>query len=645
MKRMLKGFFSLVLLASTVAALRGVDSDDTTACFGNPFFYPRSQSENAARDMVGWQTHINRYDMDCFYAAFAITPEYTRSFRPNNIATFLFGNDLVQVTNPNDTDDTISALKISGSAVTGRAATDWLADYFGLGDQFSSTVSFKPRISNFLVDFALYMGFDEWCPGLFFRIHAPVVATRWSLNAEESNINIPNTNGYYAGYMSNDVITTGLPTSWIQYMQGGVTFGDMSDPMKYGLLPGKANASDPDDAGKKTLKKTRLSDIQAELGWNFWSCEDYNVGIGIRGAAPTGNRPEAVYLFEPIVGNGHFWELGAGINTMAVLWRGCDEDKFFAVYADANVTHLFKTKQTRSFDFVNKPNSRYALVEEFTSTVGNLLQGNPTANIARPVPTPPAGGSVSATAQYNGKLHPAINITTMDVDVSVGVQGDFALKFSYYSCGLELDLGYNLWGRTGEKFKLKNDPIGTNKYALKGDAFIYGFDRGDQPATGANLGAVALSASESKSDIHGGTNFTTANGINGFFNAGVDTPLFAYGTAQNPALQANVDALQNDPTTLTPGQTRSSFAGPTFLTIADVNLAKTPSALSNKIFAHLGYSWLDCEDWVPFLGIGGEAEFGSKNSNSNNNANNNGNGCYAALSQWGVWVKGGIAFN
>ena len=51
-------------------------------------------------------------------------------------------------------------------------------------------------------------------------------------------------------------------------------------------------------------------------------------------------------------------------------------------------------------------------------------------------------------------------------------------------------------------------------------------------------------------------------------------------------------------------------------------------ALSNKVFGFISYTWKDCE-WKPFLALGGEGEFADKNT---------------AANQWGVVLKGGIAF-
>jgi len=58
-----------------------------------PYYSIRSQSENAALELVGagCNTQINLCDIDTWYGNFSITPEYTRSFRPCHIAQCLFG--------------------------------------------------------------------------------------------------------------------------------------------------------------------------------------------------------------------------------------------------------------------------------------------------------------------------------------------------------------------------------------------------------------------------------------------------------------------------------------------------------------------------------------------------------------------------
>jgi len=111
-------------------------------------------------------------------------------------------------------------------------------------------------------------------------------------------------------------------------------------------------------------------------------------------------------FFEPIVGQGKHWELGGGLDARWVWWRSCDEDKDFTVYLDANVAHLFKARQCRTFDLCNKPLSRYMLAMKFTNSVSSLLAGDT------------AAAAVAPKYQCAKEFTPVANITTLPVDVS-----------------------------------------------------------------------------------------------------------------------------------------------------------------------------------------------------------------------------------
>jgi len=614
MKRMLKGLFSLCILFSigtmTAASCKssGSCSTKTSSCDtsvgcgnGNTFFCARSQSVNAARELVGWQEYINRFEMDKIYGAITITPEFTRSFRRNRIAGFLFGQDYKT-----------GKLTISGSRAPSRGANDWLADHFGLAPDHVSEVTFRPRITNFLVDFNLYLGLDEVWEGAFFRIHAPVVHTRWDLNMCET-VTTDGTLTFTAGYMAaTEVANADLADNFITAIAGGRTWGDMKEALTCGKM---SNCK---------RKKTRLSDVQAAFGWNFVQDEDYHFGLMLRGAAPTGNQPDSEFLFEPIVGNCNHWELGAGLTASAKLWTSDDEETNFMVYLDANITHLFGDKQQRVFDFKNKPNSRYMLISELGTPVSNLF-----ADTATLIPS----------HQYQKNLFPAINKICCCVDVSIAVQADVALKFTYNWGNWAFDLGYNLWARSGEKFNedcCKACCIEDKKFALKGDAMVYGFGSDLSALVADQSKAFPLSATQSKATINAGTNTTTAANfvITDLKNLAVDNPKEAF----------HKSGLGNDRLMSAEGQQpgtadfqiRTSNP-PKFISCDDLNDCKGPSAVSHKIFAHFNYAWDDDKeqgDWVPFIGIGGEAEFGAKSD-----------GERAAVSQWGVWVKGGLSFD
>ena len=150
--------------------------------------------------------------------------------------------------------------------------------------------------------------------------------------------------------------------------------------------------------------------------------------LNIRGSIPAGTRSKAIYLFEPIIGNGHHAELGVGFTghllIMGKRWRTNGK-----LFTDTNITHLFASRQRRSFDLINPSDpenlhfkgfgTRYILAKQF-----------------------------DALGNYTGITLPAIDITTLECDVSVAVQVDAVIMASYEYCGYTFDLGYNVWFRS-----------------------------------------------------------------------------------------------------------------------------------------------------------------------------------------------------
>lgn len=575
------------------------------SCFAShAIIIPRSQSVDAARELVGWQQFINRCDQNCWYGVCAFTAEYQQNFNGAQLARCLFGNDIVS--NNSFGTQRCGTLTVSGSQVAGRSAHDWLADYFGLPTDFKSVVTFCPRIQNAIFDLNFYLGLDEWTPGLFFRLHAPLVWTKWNLRATE-NIVAVGQNSYSAGYMSATSISRGqLPASFLLATDGahGV-FGDVTADFQYGIIGNNCLNNNSCDTGCNRRVQTRVADVELALGWNFLCCEDYHLGLELRGSGPAGNTPSSHFLFEPIVGNGHYATLGVGLTSHYMFWRNYDDTKSCGVWFDANITHLFKNCQLRSFDFKNKPNSRYGLLET-VNVLANAFSVDLTAG------SPAAALFAQYVGTAGGLIH-AINATTFNVNTSFAVQADMAVKVGYQQCGWAFDIGYNAWVRSQEKICRLGSGLPTNNYALKGDAFIYGFSAGS---------AVPLLATESASTIHAGT------------NTPVGTP-FVAAQLNNPSIDYAQLAFAGDGTTPLTGpnlvtQTHTS-APPVLLSDADINYCGAPRALTNKLFAHVNYTWTQCNNWTPFFGCGGSIEFAQN--------------CGCAVSQWAAWLKAGVSYN
>jgi hypothetical protein len=544
---------------------------------GKSFFSHRSQSVNAARELVGWQDYINVFDpLYDDYGCCAVTAEYTRSGAADKLASYFFGTD---------------RLVFSGSRVPLRIeAEEILADYFGLPLDFSSKVCFRPCVQNIILDASWYWGLERIHDGLYVRMHAPLAYSRWDMGMCETNIRAGDL-GHPAGYMASSALgRSKLLCSVTEAFKGCKSFGD-SRPLEYGKINGAQNVFG-------------MSEIQVAIGCNFLNEENYHLGLNLRTSVPTGNRSTAEYFFEPIIGSGGHWELGLGATGHGRVWQSEDERKSFAIYGDLNASHLFSSRQRRSYDLKgNGPGSRYMLIEEMGAPLVSGLQID----------------GEDAKCQYHGTLMPAINKTSLMSTIYIALQLDAALAIAFRYNDWGVDVGYNLWARTSERVSCRQClPCG--RYAVKGDAQLYGYDA---------TRFVALNATQNSATIHTGQEKGNANLGKNFTNTNADN--YAAATFRG------VDLVQ-------------SMAPFDFGVLEDVNGSKPPiflrdsdidgrsgvasAALSHKFFAHINHSWRDVnENCIPFLGFGGEIEFDGSSEHR-----------VDALSQWGFWIKAGLSY-
>ncbi len=596
---------------STLALALGFISPAHTEQRVATSFNTRSISRNAARDLVGWTNYINKdSSRDTVYGALSVTPEYNHTFNGSDITWTLFGNNLIG-------DGCNQHLNISGSQITNRNPQDLLADYFYLPSDFESIVQFKPVIDNVIIDFGFYLGLDAWAKGLYLLIHAPFAHTRWDLNINEIIIE-PGVNNYVPGYfVPDELLRNQLLNSFTDFVNGQTI--QNTDNVAFQQL-NFAQMSD------KRLVKSRMAEVRTYIGWNFFAEKTYHVGFNGQIAWPTGLRPDALFLFEPLVGNGHFWELGFGFNGHYDFWRSQDELSHCCFYLDFNVTHLFRTRQARSFDLTkNGTLSRYMLATRMTSPAVDLKGAN----------------GDTPSAQFDNEYLPLANITTLDVEVSIAIQADIVLLFNATHGNWSFDFGYNYWGRSPDNITLRqNESFAETTFALKGDAHEFGY-------LPDSTSFIALSATEDQATIHAGTNIPaqgTTNQImltNAAKNPNIDFPQAAI---DQPAVGPGTNLLYAPNLTLDPDNFINSSVPPIFLTRNDLNFtgAQTGGS-SNKLFYHLSYTWNDKTEWQPYLGFGGEAEWGSKTKRDCKPCDDH--TPQGATSQWGLWIKTGATFN
>lgn len=586
------------------------------------FIAPHSQGFSTARVVAGWDTVIHCPTKEKLYSTYALSVETTSSFRPERINQCLFGQDIIR----RDKCDTEwkDFLIISGSQTENRnPKKDWLADYFGLPTDFKSIVRFRPRVNNVIVEAQSFFGFNGIKKGLYAEIFLPLVYTNWDLNIRES-IQNKGENGYAPGYFNaQGVDRNNLLPAFTCYMSGNKT-SDISNTIFNPLQQGKMKT--------KSLRTVHCAELRINIGYDHFIHSMHHVGIKMQLAAPLGNRPHAEYLFEPIVGNQHHWELGLGLTAHAVVWENETTNEKIDFFIDATANHLFKSHQRRSFDLKQKPNSRYMLAQKMSSSITDNLTGN----------------GINAIAQFDNEVGAIINLTTYDVNVSVNCQADVTLYCSYTQRRNYWTFGYSAWKRGCEKISIKNSNNFTEKtWSIKGDAQLFGFigqqiNPGDLPLNTP----VALSATESAATINYGTNLPKI-GVStdpiqrkqqitiARRNPNIDFPQPAF-AGNNQRLIAST----NDTTAI--NQINTSIQ-PFFISCADIDInSAASSGFSHKIFTHFNHAIQTYGRADAYIGLGSEIEFGRQAGPPPAIGDDKCINC--ALSCWGIWLKGGVSW-
>ncbi len=186
--------------------------------------------------------------------------------------------------------------------------------------------------------------------------------------------------------------------------------------MKYGKIDNKKH------------QKAGLADITLRLGLNkmYKKCL---LDLYTQLVVPTGDKPTAEYLFEPIVGNGHHFAAGAGAKFSAKY-------KNFTLMSDFDYLYLFQSSEKRSFDLNNGPWSRYM---------------------------------AATTGLPRTRPQRLINYLTKDLYVTPGSYANALFAADFNRDKIHLQFGVNIEAKANEKVYLKegfNDYVGIAFYDI-----------------------------------------------------------------------------------------------------------------------------------------------------------------------------------
>jgi len=284
------------------------------------------------------------------------------------------------------------------SALTGYTGTDILGNVAAATNDTKLTLC--PEHKAIGVTFDYRQDLKCLLKGLFLEVHVPVTHVKNTLGMK--------TSGAEAEELS-------------KFLQG----------TRNEIGVGEVNAFKNLTAAKMSpcfRSETGVADVDVKLGYQFAAKCGWNGALNLGVTIPTGNEPDAEYVFDAIVGNGGHVGFGFGVDLHGKLWKSEDCDHSLKMNVAMNYRYLFRDGECRTLGLcINNERvnfGQYAMLIDRT---------------------------VQPSVQ---QLVPAANVTTLRVNVTPGSQFDGIVSFNYNWCGFAFDLGYNLFLRSREKVKL-----------------------------------------------------------------------------------------------------------------------------------------------------------------------------------------------
>ena len=178
-------------------------------------------------------------------------------------------------------------------------------------------------------------------------------------------------------------------------------------------------------------EKIGLADIDFQFGY-AWHDVHCHAELYLGATIPTGNKPKACLLFEPIIGNNkHGAILFGGTLLNKLFVRG---DISISMILSMNSRYLFANTQPRSFDLKDKRWGRYMEVY---------------ANIEAA-----EAAAAALSVNINAFGTPGINVFTQNMRVHPGFSNLMNLGFVFKNSFFHGELGYELFSRQAERVKL-----------------------------------------------------------------------------------------------------------------------------------------------------------------------------------------------
>lgn len=198
------------------------------------------------------------------------------------------------------------------------------------------------------------------------------------------------------------------------------------------------------------IQKFGVDDLEVKLGYMVFHSQEYADYLNLYGSViiPTASKPKADFLFEPLVGRGH-WGAGVGLNGGFKIFEKLEDKRYIAIMADLSYQYLFKASECRL--------ARSSIIcqdetNQFLNDLNDLSDTIDAAFNTVPISVEKKLNSIKSTL-LNNELK---KLRKQKFKVTPGGVINFWLAMHYQHFSWNIELGYNLWWKDHEKVCLKN---------------------------------------------------------------------------------------------------------------------------------------------------------------------------------------------
>lgn len=380
----------LVLLFVSAAIFCDVSSRSFFSV--TPLFRPTMpEMVSVMHDKCGEEYPRSKLDVVVLGSTSGASDDIAKYFLPNGKTSLTVSGLGTEAAKSETADIIANYFNILTAAKLTTSSEDTIDNLFS-NYTFESKLTFKPTQKMFgtAIRYRRHLS-DFTNKGFWFEAVFPIVRVKNDLGMKEEIIKSGGPTG------SNPSVPTGFV--------GSMTDALKQDTWRFGKIDG-------------ARKKAGIADIYLRLGTDYVKEPSHHLATFMGVIIPTGNKPDAEYVFEPIVGNGGHLGLFFGASAGFRIW--CQGDKSIYWRLDTSGSLLAENTQYRSFDLKNKPWSRYMWTYLNSSTTGT---------------------------------NPGINKFTDMMKVNPGASRDLNTAFVFDTGNLKAEVGYHFFSKQVEEVK------------------------------------------------------------------------------------------------------------------------------------------------------------------------------------------------